>query len=53
MPMSIQDKEAEALSDKSKTITFTVRDEKEEEMKRTLAAIYEQPHQPDRRLYPL
>ena len=41
MPMSIQDKEAEALSDKSKTITFTVRDEKEEEMKRTLAAIYE------------
>ena len=41
MPMSIQDKEAEALSDKSKTIPFTVRDEKEEEMKRTLAAIYE------------
>ena len=41
MPMSIQDKEAEAISDRSKTITFTVRDEKEEEMKRTLAAIYE------------
>ena len=41
MPMSIQDKEAEAISDRSKTITFTVRDEKEEEMKRTLSAIYE------------
>ena len=39
MPMSMQDKEA--ISDRSKTITFTVRDEKEEEMKRTLSAIYE------------
>ncbi|MCI8388125.1 MAG: IreB family regulatory phosphoprotein [Clostridiales bacterium] len=39
--MQTADKEAQALADKSKTITFTVHDEKEAEMKRTLCTIYE------------
>ncbi len=41
LPMSTVDKEARELSDKSKTITFTVRDEKEDVMRQTLATIYE------------
>jgi len=41
MPMQTADMEAQVLSDKSKTITFTVHDEKEDETKRTLSAIYE------------
>ena len=41
MPMQTADMEAQVSSDKSKTITFTVHDEKEDEMKRTLSAIYE------------
>jgi len=41
MPMQTAEKEAQVMSDKSKTITFTVHDEKENEMKRTLSAIYE------------
>ncbi len=40
MPMQTADKEMQT-TDKSKTITFSVRDEKEDEMKRTLTAIYE------------
>ena len=41
MPMQTADMEAQVSSDKSKTITFTVHDEKEDEMKHTLSAIYE------------
>ena len=40
-PMQTAEKEAQVMSDKSKTITFTVHDEKENEMKRTLSANYE------------
>ena len=41
MPMQTADRETQNPADKSKTITCTVHDEKEDEMKRTLTAIYE------------
>ena len=41
MPLPTVDKQAQVSPDKSKTITFTVRDEKEDEMQRTLCTIYE------------
>lgn len=41
MPMQTADKEKLSPADRSKTITFSVRDEKEDEMKNTLTMIYE------------
>jgi uncharacterized protein (UPF0297 family) len=41
MPMQTADKEVQGLNDKSKTITFTVHDEKEDEIKNTLLVIYQ------------
>ncbi len=41
MPMQMQDREPQMVSDKSKTITFTVPDEREDETRRTLITIYE------------
>ncbi len=41
MPTQIQDRESHFAPDSSKTITFTVPDNKEEETRRTLITIYE------------
>lgn len=41
MPMQMQDREFPLSPDKSKTLTFTIPDEREDEMKRTLITIYE------------
>ena len=41
MPMQTENRESQAYSDKSKTITFTVPDEREDETRRTLITIYE------------
>ncbi len=41
MAMQTADMGSQVLSDKSTTITFTVRDEREDEMKRILSTIYE------------
>ena len=41
MPTQMQDRESQFMSDPSKTITFTVPDDKEEETRRTLITIYE------------
>ena len=39
--MQMQDRELQVASDRSKTITFTVPDDKEDETRRTLITIYE------------
>ena len=39
--MQMQDRELQMASDRSKTITFTVPDDKEDETRRTLITIYE------------
>ena len=39
--MQMQDRELPFSPDKSKTLTFTIPDEREDEMKRTLITIYE------------
>ncbi len=41
MPMQTADREAQMSSDQSKTITFSVHDEREDETRRTLVTIYE------------
>ena len=41
MPTQMQDRESQFTPDSSKTITFTVPDNKEEETRRTLITIYE------------
>ncbi len=41
MPINMQDKEVHTTADKSKTITFTVHDQKEAQMKETLCMIYD------------
>lgn len=41
MPMQTADREAMMPADKSKTITFTVPEDKEDETRRTLITIYE------------
>ena len=41
MPMQTADRDSQLLSDRSKTITFTVPEEKEDETRRTLITIYE------------
>lgn len=41
MPMQTADKDTQNSSDRSKTITFSVHDEKEDEMRNILTTIYE------------
>ncbi len=41
MPMQTDNREFQSFSDKSKTITFTVPDDREDETRRTLITIYE------------
>lgn len=41
VPMQMQDRESQVSADKSKTLTFTVPDEREDETRRTLITIYE------------